>query len=55
MKGADGIITVAYLVAGVLFIRSLGGLSKQDTARKGNVSGIVGMTIAVAVTAAAWA
>jgi NAD(P) transhydrogenase subunit beta len=50
-----GVLTVAYLVAGVLFIRSLGGLSKQDTARRGNVSGMVGMAIAVVVTAAAWA
>ncbi len=55
MTGASGVITVAYLVAGVLFIRSLGGLSKQDTARQGNLSGIVGMVIAVAMTAAAWA
>lgn len=52
---SGGIITVAYLVAGVLFIRSLGGLSKQDTARQGNMSGVVGMAIAVAMTAAAWA
>ncbi len=55
MNGTAGVITVAYLVAGVLFIRSLGGLSKQDTARRGNLSGIVGMVIAVAMTAAAWA
>ncbi|MBL8606298.1 MAG: NAD(P)(+) transhydrogenase (Re/Si-specific) subunit beta [Myxococcales bacterium] len=52
---STGFITVAYLVAGVLFIRSLGGLSKQETARRGNISGIVGMAIAVAITAAAWA
>jgi len=44
--------TIAYLVAGVLFIRSLGGLSKQDTARRGNVFGIVGMLIALVATAA---
>jgi NAD(P) transhydrogenase subunit beta len=50
-----GVLTVAYLVAGVLFIRSLGGLSKQETARRGNLSGIVGMAIAVMVTAGAWA
>jgi NAD(P) transhydrogenase subunit beta len=50
-----GITTVAYLVAGVLFIRSLGGLSKQETARRGNLSGIFGMAIAVIITAAAWA
>jgi NAD(P) transhydrogenase subunit beta len=50
-----GVLTVAYLVAGVLFIRSLGGLSKQDTARRGNLSGILGMAIAVVVTAVGWA
>jgi H+-translocating NAD(P) transhydrogenase subunit beta len=55
VANSGGIITVAYLVAGVLFIRSLGGLSKQDTARQGNASGIIGMAIAVAMTAAAWA
>ena len=53
--GTGGVIAVAYLVAGVLFIRSLGGLSKQDTARKGNMSGVVGMGIAVGITAVAWA
>jgi NAD(P) transhydrogenase subunit beta len=36
----------------VLFIRSLGGLSKQHTARRGNVFGIVGMLIALVATAA---
>lgn len=50
-----GVLTVSYLVAGVLFIRSLGGLSKQETARRGNHSGVVGMAIAVMVTGAAWA
>ena len=55
MMMTGGVLTVAYLVAGVLFIRSLGGLSKQETARRGNLSGIVGMAIAVMVTAAAWA
>jgi NAD(P) transhydrogenase subunit beta len=55
MMMTGGVLTVAYLVAGVLFIRSLGGLSKQETARKGNISGIIGMAIAVMVTAAGWA
>ncbi|GMV15421.1 MAG: NAD(P) transhydrogenase subunit beta [Polyangiaceae bacterium] len=43
---------IAYLVAGVLFILSLGGLSKQESARRGNVFGIVGMLIALIATAA---
>jgi NAD(P) transhydrogenase subunit beta len=45
------LITVSYLVAGVLFILSLGGLSTQVTARRGNGFGIVGMLLAVAITA----
>ncbi len=51
----DGVTTVAYLVAGVLFIRSLGSLSKQETARRGSAYGAFGMAVAVAITAAAWA
>ena len=42
--------TVAYLGAGVLFILSLGGLSKQATARRGNLFGMVGMGIAIVAT-----
>ena len=43
-------LTVAYLIAAVLFILSLGGLSNQETARRGNVYGILGMIIAVGAT-----
>jgi NAD(P) transhydrogenase subunit beta len=39
-----------YLVAGVLFILSLRGLSSPETARQGNNLGIVGMVLAVTVT-----
>ena len=41
---------VAYLGAAILFILSLGGLSHPETARRGNLYGIVGMTIAVLAT-----
>lgn len=41
---------VAYLVAAVLFILSLRGLSSPETSRKGNIFGIIGMTIAVVTT-----
>src|SRR6201992_2416292 len=44
---------VLYLVAGVLFILSLRGLSSPATSRRGNLFGMVGMTIAVATTLAA--
>lgn len=46
----DGLITSAYLVSGVLFILSLGGLSRQETARQGNLYGILGMMIAILAT-----
>jgi H+-translocating NAD(P) transhydrogenase subunit beta len=42
--------TVAYLVAAVLFILALRGLSSQETAKRGNIYGIVGMAIAIGAT-----
>ncbi len=48
----DSLITIAYIAASALFILSLGGLSKQETARRGNLFGILGMVIALAATAA---
>ena len=45
-----GITTVAYIAASILFILSLGGLSNQETARRGNIYGIIGMAIAVLAT-----
>ena len=42
--------TVAYLGATILFILSLGGLSNPETSRRGNLYGIIGMTIAVFAT-----
>ena len=49
-----GIVSVAYVVASVLFILSLGGLSNQETARKGNFYGVAGILIAVGVTVASF-
>ncbi|MFZ5890822.1 MAG: NAD(P)(+) transhydrogenase (Re/Si-specific) subunit beta [Myxococcota bacterium] len=48
----ESLTTVAYLIAGVLFILSLSGLSTQQTARRGNIYGMVGMLAALLVTAA---
>jgi NAD(P) transhydrogenase subunit beta len=48
----ENLATAAYILAGVLFILSLGGLSAQESARRGNAFGILGMLIAVAVTTA---
>jgi NAD/NADP transhydrogenase beta subunit len=44
---------VLYLVAGVLFILSLRGLSSPASSRQGNFFGMIGMGIAVATTLAA--
>ena len=45
-----GIVTVSYIAATILFILALGGLSNQETARRGNWYGIIGMTIALLAT-----
>ena len=47
---SPGIITVAYIAATILFILALGGLSNQETARRGNWYGIIGMAIAIFAT-----
>ena len=39
-----------YVVAAVLFVLSLAGLSKQETARRGNMLGMVGMVLALLAT-----
>ena len=40
----------AYIIAGLLFILALAGLSKHETAPAGNRYGIIGMTIALVIT-----
>ncbi|HEY5947525.1 MAG TPA: NAD(P)(+) transhydrogenase (Re/Si-specific) subunit beta, partial [Kofleriaceae bacterium] len=46
----QSLATVAYLVAAVLFILALRGLSSQETAKRGNIYGIIGMAIAIGAT-----
>ena len=46
----EGIVTVAYIAATILFILALGGLSHPETARRGNLYGIIGMSIAMLAT-----
>jgi NAD(P) transhydrogenase subunit beta len=43
---------LAYLIAGVCFILALRGLSNPESSRRGNITGVVGMVIAVATTLA---
>jgi len=43
-------ISAAYIAAAILFILSLSGLSNQETAKRGNWYGIIGMAIAVIAT-----
>ena len=47
---SDSLATVAYIGATILFILSLGGLSNPETSRRGNLYGMIGMTIAVLAT-----
>lgn len=44
------LLPLVYLVAGALFILSLGGLANQSTARRGNRLGVAGMAVALLVT-----
>ncbi|MBK5204875.1 MAG: NAD(P)(+) transhydrogenase (Re/Si-specific) subunit beta, partial [Polaromonas sp.] len=47
---SSSLATVSYIGATILFILSLGGLSNQQTALRGNLYGMIGMTIAVLAT-----
>ena len=44
---SNGIIQAAYVIAALLFIFSLRGLSNQETAKSGNIYGMIGMAIAL--------
>lgn len=46
----SGVVTASYIGASILFILSLGGLSNQETARRGNTYGIAGMLLAIFAT-----
>jgi NAD(P) transhydrogenase subunit beta len=44
------LLAIFYLISGILFILALRGLSSPETSRQGNLFGIIGMVIAIAVT-----
>jgi len=47
---SQGLVTMSYIAASILFILSLSGLSQQETSRRGNYYGMLGMAIAVIAT-----
>ena len=47
---SQGLVIMSYVVASILFIFSLSGLSHQETARRGNYFGMAGMAIAILAT-----
>ncbi|WP_312829562.1 Re/Si-specific NAD(P)(+) transhydrogenase subunit beta [Pantoea anthophila] len=47
---SGGLVTAAYIVAAILFICSLAGLSRHETAKRGNIFGISGMALALVAT-----
>ncbi len=48
---SQNLVNVAYIGATILFILALSGLSRQETAKRGNLYGILGMALALVVTA----
>jgi len=46
----NGFIISAYVISSILFILSLSGLSNQETSRRGNIYGMIGMAIAIVAT-----
>ncbi len=48
----SSVSTLSYILAGLLFVLSLRGLSTQETARRGNLLGIIGMVLATLITVA---
>src|SRR5881397_374329 len=52
MAMSADLVALIYLLAGILFVLALRGLSSPETSRRGNLFGMVGMAIAIATTLA---
>jgi NAD(P) transhydrogenase subunit beta len=46
----SSVSSLSYILAGILFVLSLRGLSTQESARRGNLLGTLGMLLAVVIT-----
>ena len=47
---SSNIVSIFYLISALLFIFALRGLSHPESSRAGNISGIIGMVIAIVTT-----
>jgi len=47
---SQGVMTAAYIGASILFILALGGLSSQESSKRGNYCGMAGMALALVAT-----
>ncbi len=47
---SSSLINISYIIASIFFILSLGGLAQQETAKRGNAFGIMGMALAIIAT-----
>ena len=50
LDNLHNLVNATYIAAGLMFILALAGLSKHETAKKGNAFGILGMVLALAAT-----
>ena len=50
LDNLHNLVNATYIAAGLMFILALAGLSKHETAKKGNAFGILGMVLALVAT-----
>ena len=47
---SENLTAISYLISAIFFILALKGLSHPESARNGNIMGIIGMVIAIVTT-----